>query len=107
MTCRVIWFLRSAAVACGVALTAVVFDLIASANAPKIGNCFPPGSWGDQWVGTLGAVGFVAGGVAVITGLVSTVAPGHRAFSIVLVVLGAGAALYCVGAGIGNAICEY
>ena len=102
-----IWFLRSAAVACGVALIAVVLDLIASANAPKIGNCFPPGSWGDQWVGTLGAVGFVAGGVAVITGLISTVAPGHRAFSIVLAVLGAGAALYCMGAGIGNAICEY
>lgn len=102
-----IWFLRSAAVACGVALTAVVLDLIASANAPKIGNCFPPGTWGDQVVGTIGGVGLVAGGVAVITGLISTVAPGHRALSIVLAVLGAGAALYCVGAGIGNVICEY
>ena len=101
-----IWFLRSAAVGTGVALTAVALDMIASATAPKQGNCFPTGSWGDHWVATLASVGLVAGGVAVITGLISTVAPGHRALSIVLVLLGAGAGLYCIAAGIGNAICE-
>ena len=102
-----IWFLRSAAVGAGVALTAAIFDLIVSATAPKQGNCFASGSWGDHWVATLGSVGLLAGGVAVIAGLISTIAPGNRALSILFVLLGAGAGLYCAGAGIGNAICEY
>jgi hypothetical protein len=44
--------------------------------------------------------------VAVVTGLIGTIPPGHRAFSLVMAVLGAGAGLYCVAAAIGNAICE-
>jgi len=107
MSCLVIWFLRLAAVGAGVALTAFVFDLIVSATAPKQGNCFASGSWGDHWIATLGSVGLLAGGVAVIAGLISTIAPGSRAFSIVLVLVGAGAGLFCAFAGLGNAICEY
>jgi hypothetical protein len=81
--------------------------MIAFATGPKLGNCIVTGSWADHWVGTLGSVGLLAGGVAVVAGLIGIIAPGHRGFSLAMVLLGAGAGFYCVLAGIGNAICEY
>jgi hypothetical protein len=101
-----IWFPRFAAFGACIAIVAFILDLITFATAPKTGNCITYGSWADHWTDTLGSVGLVAGGVAVVTGLIGTIPPGHRAFSLVMAVVGAGAGLYCVAAAIGNAICE-
>ena len=106
MSLKVVWFPRSAAIGACIAIAAFILDLITYATAPKTGNCITYGSWADHWTATLGSVGLVAGGVAVVTGLIATIAPSHRAFSLVMAVLGAGAGLYCVFAAIGNAICE-
>jgi hypothetical protein len=107
MNPAVVWFPRSAALGAGVAVAALICTLIVRATGPKLGNCIVSGTWADHWIGTLGSVGILAGGVAVVAGLMGTIAPGHRAFSVGMALFGVGAGFCCLLVGIGNAICEY
>ena len=89
-------------------LFAVVLVWVVSDTAPKEGNCFAPGSLGDHWIIGIAKFGGFAGLATVAVGLAGVAfSPGRRLFCLAMTLVAAGAALFCLLAGLGNAICEY
>jgi hypothetical protein len=89
-------------------LFAVVLVWVVADTAPKQGNCFAPGSLGDHWINGIAKFALFAGLATVAVGLAGVAfAPGRRRFCLFMTLVAAGAAFFCLLAGLGNAICQY